>query len=458
MATTFPGVISFAFLAVMILAGTILRARVGVFRNNLVPASLIGGFLGFALINLGLSFGFESADFTAFTFHFFTLSFMSLCLTGSVKQAAPKGNSIAQGGSWLSIVWTMSLVLQALVGLGMILLFNWATGNDMSAFLGILVTHGFTQGPGPALAMGSIWQSEFNIANALDFGLIYASVGFVVAFAVGIPVARWAIRAGLNHNQSARFGEEFLTGILKADSNVSAGKQITHSANVDTLAWHIGILGLVYLLTDVYLKIMAPLASQVTLFGADMGVIFSHNLFFFHGLIVCVVMRALMDRLNLGRYIDDETQRRVTGSSVDLMVAATIMSIQFGLLLTYFVPILVVCVGVSVATAALCFGFGRRLTHLGIERGLTAFGCCCGSTGSGLLLLRILDPDLSTPLAKELAFFNIAILFLSAHVLMFMAPLLPSFSLTSIVLVYSVTFAAGAGGLYLLQRRMMATS
>jgi ESS family glutamate:Na+ symporter len=75
---------------------------------------------------------------------------------------------------------------------------------------------------------------------------------------------------------------------------------------------------------------------------------------------------------------------------------------------------------------------------------LTVFGCCTGSTGSGLLLLRILDPDLSTPIAKELAFFNIAILFLGFHILMMMAPILPSYDLVTICAVYLGTFLVGA--------------
>ena len=82
MASTFPGVIAFAFMVCMLLAGTVLRAKVPLLRRALVPASLVGGILGFALVSAGLSFGYESRDFTVFTFHFFTLSFMSLCLTG----------------------------------------------------------------------------------------------------------------------------------------------------------------------------------------------------------------------------------------------------------------------------------------------------------------------------------------------------------------------------------------
>ena len=113
MAATFPGVIAFAFMVGLILVGVGIRAKFKVVQATLVPASLIAGLLGFALINLDLSFGFSNTDFTAFAFHFFTLSFMSLVLVGKEKNATTaKNSSVTAGGSWLSIVWVMSLVLQ----------------------------------------------------------------------------------------------------------------------------------------------------------------------------------------------------------------------------------------------------------------------------------------------------------------------------------------------------------
>ena len=155
MAETFHGVIAFAFMVTMILTGTVLRARISFLQHSLIPASLLGGLIGFVLISSGFSLGFASEDFVAFAFHFFTLSFMSLVLTGGEKSA--QATSIKPGGFWLSIGWVMSLVLQAMVGLAVIVTYNAATGGELSHFLGIIVTHGFTQGPGQALAMGAIW-------------------------------------------------------------------------------------------------------------------------------------------------------------------------------------------------------------------------------------------------------------------------------------------------------------
>lgn len=457
MVDTFPGVLAFAFLAALLLVGTLLRARVALFRNALVPASLLAGVIGFLLLLFGLDFGFASGDFSVLAFHFFTLSFMSLVLTGSEPQAAgeeQKQRSVAGGGTWLGIIWTMSLALQALVGLVVVKLYNGATGASLSEFLGMIATHGFTQGPGQALSMGTIWQDSHGIENAVNFGIIYASAGFVAAFVVGVPAARWAVQRGLNANSTARLDDDFLRGIFVPERRPSAGEQVTHPANVDSLAFHLGILGVAYLLTNEWLEFIGPVAAGIPMGESNFGLIFNHNLFFLHGLITCVILRRLMDRLGLGHFIDNDTQRRITGASVDFMVVGTLMAVEVALLAAYWVPILLVCLFVTLATAVLCFGFGRLLGEYGVERALTAYGCCCGSTGSGIVLLRILDPDLSTPIARELAFFNLAILVLSFHILAVTAPFVPALSMGQVLLVYGGTLLVGALAVTLGFRRL----
>ena len=437
MAQTFPGILSFAFLAALLVFGTLIRANVRFFQINLVPASLIGGTLGFGLIALDWAMGFKAADFTAFAFHFFTLSFMSLVLTSRAQPIAGQ-QPVALGGLWLSLIWVICLVLQALVGLAAISAYNTIASEPLSGFLGLIATHGFTQGPGQALALGDLWTTAYNIQHAVDFGLIYASLGFVAAFAVGVPMARWILKKNLHSGRGGSLDQDFERGLYSGDAAPASGKLITHSANVDSFAFHIGLLGCAYLITDQYLKLVHPFVA-----GTHFENIFSYNLFFFHGLMICVGLRALLDRFSLGQFADDETQKRITGSSVDLMVTASLLSINFALLTQFWQPILLVASLVTLVTAALCFTAGLRLKTLGAERGLTIFGCCCGSTGSGILLLRILDPNLASSVAKELAFFNIAILFLSFHILAIMAPILPSIPVIWIILIYLATAGFG---------------
>lgn len=57
-------------------------------QEALLPASLIGGLLGLVLISTGLSLGYTGQDYVAFAFLFFTLSFLSLVLTGLIETPA----------------------------------------------------------------------------------------------------------------------------------------------------------------------------------------------------------------------------------------------------------------------------------------------------------------------------------------------------------------------------------
>lgn len=439
MESTFHGIIAFALLATLLLAGTLLRTWIPLFRNALIPASILGGILGFAIISMGLVPGFSASDFVTLTFHFFTLSFMSLCLTGSSKNSALSGGSIVVGGLWLTLIWAISLGAQGVLGYGVIAAYDQVTGSNLSAFLGALITHGFTQGPGQALTYGGIWEKQYGIENAAQVGLIYASLGFIVAFAIGVPMAKWIVRKGLNANKASTIDSQFLSGFFKPQAQPEAGRQVTHPANVDSLAYHICLIGIAYVLTHVWLLSMRNVVAGFAPWGVDLNVLFSHNLFFLHGLIICVIMRWAIDRAGLASYVNDESMKRITGASVDFMVVGTLMSIEFTVLGALLTPILLVTAAITILTLALCFLLSRLSGKLGYERLVTIFGCCCGSTGSGLLLLRMVDADFSTSVAKELAFYNIAIVVATFHLLFIFAPIAPSLSAGMYVVVFGGT-------------------
>ena len=456
MEESFSGVLTFSFMVFVVWFGALLRRRFRLLQLSLFPASIIGGLLGFSLINLGWAPANQaSQDFVVFAFHFFTLSFMSLALTresdiGTGTRFRLKNNL---GALWLSVAWTISLAMQALVGLLGISLANHLSNENLPQSLGILVTHGFTQGPGQALALGSIWQQEYSIENAVNFGLVYASVGFIVAFVVGLPIARWALRREMNQNKEASLNEDFMIGFYVSKSGPALGREITHSSNLDSLVYHLGLLGLAYLITNAFLVEAREMFEYSRFLGLPVVTLFSHNLFFVHGMIICVLLRSIIAKAGLDYLFDVPTQKHITGSSVDLMIVATLMSIQISFLLEFLTPIVITCSLATLATIILCFGFGKRLKNLRIERSLAIFGCCTGSTGSGLLLLRGVDPNFTTTVAKELVFFNALIIFLSMHILMFVAPLTPSIDLMYIFAIYMMTCLVGFLILFFLSPR-----
>ncbi len=53
MGSGFENLILFGIPSLMLLIGTFLRAKMTFFQNYLVPASIIGGLLGFAIVSTG---------------------------------------------------------------------------------------------------------------------------------------------------------------------------------------------------------------------------------------------------------------------------------------------------------------------------------------------------------------------------------------------------------------------
>lgn len=253
MGSGFENLILFGLLSLMLLIGTLLRAKVKLFQDYLVPASIIGGLIGFAIVSTGwLKIGewqITSSSFNWFLFHAFNISYISLLLTRPRGNQENTSKEVVRGGMWQTLIWTISLPAQALIGGAVIWLYNLATGNSLSEFIGMIVTHGYTQGPGQAYAFGTLWEKG-GIADCATVGVIYAALGFLSAAIVGVPVARWFVRKGLNANKTgASITKEFLTGIMDEKSTATNGRETTHASTIDTLAFHVALVGIVYLIT-----------------------------------------------------------------------------------------------------------------------------------------------------------------------------------------------------------------
>ncbi len=424
MNVTFPAFMAFGAMSILLLFGVFVRANVKIIQSLMIPSSLFAGVLGFIVVNAGwLKFPYEgkwvtltSTDFVPFAFHAFTISFISLCLTRPEESNHKK--SAFKGGVWLALMWTASLTVQSLVGAATVFGYNLVSGGNFHLHLGYLVTHGFTQGPGPGMAIGGIWASQ-GVPDAVTMGLIWASFGFIAAYVVGVPAAKGFIKRGENTNKRSKISEEFSSGLLKKETVLYAGRETTHSANIDTLAYHMALIGLVYVITY----------FEMTLIGQFVNYpFFNINFFFFHALIWAMIIRALMGKLGIGYLTDPGIQKRITGLSVDFLLVGSVMAISFGIMSKYIGIIIAVTITVTAVTFFMIRFFQRGLAELGPERALSSFGCCTGSAASGLLLLRILDADYSTPVAMELAVFNVVIGFTTIPIMLIMIPTLPQYA------------------------------
>ena len=201
-ASFYPYLGALCWIGMLLMLGTLIRAKVPLFQKLLFPSSLIGGLIGFVLINLDLvgmptSIGWKDITpniFSMITFHLFAFGFVGIGLLQTKKPAS--GKVVMRGALWIALVFGMTFSVQALIGKGVFVLWQDLFGGTFETVNGYLLGAGFTQGPGQTQAYATIWQTSYQTANALSVGLAFAAVGFLVAGIVGVPLAFYGIKRG----------------------------------------------------------------------------------------------------------------------------------------------------------------------------------------------------------------------------------------------------------------------
>ncbi|MFO7715885.1 hypothetical protein [Desulfosarcina sp.] len=395
----FNGMLTFAFLSSLLLAGVGLRARIGFFQRFLVPSCLIGGLLGLVLMHAGMS-TLDAATLEAFAYHFFNISFISVGLTaGAENDNHRKQVQKLQGPAWMALMQGLTFPLQAVLGGSLTLLLGWL-GLQLFPTFGFLVPLGFNEGPGQALSIGTVWEGA-GFSDAATIGLTFAAIGYFFAFFVGVPLVNRGIRKGRATFGPRSLPREVLTGFYKADDvKESAGSLTIHSGNADTLAFQAALVGCVYGMTYLLISAMGGLLP------ADVSKIL-WGFFFFFGLGVALLVKWILSRTGVQYLVDAGVQRRITGWSVDYLMVATVAAIQLKIVWDYLLPISLMALVNGILTTVMVVYLGRRLRVYSLERTAAIYGVVTGTVSCGLLLLRIVDPDFKTPVAYEIAVMNV---------------------------------------------------
>lgn len=431
MNTPFPfeAVLVFGYMAVMLLIGMLLRASVKFFQRFLIPSCFIGGTIGLILTSTGV-LNISTSLLETFAYHLFVVSFISLGLTAGInKEKNIHARSPVKGSLWIAFVSGVTMSLQGIVGVLCVFLLN-ALGNNLHPLFGFLSPLGFTQGPGQALSVGKVWE-EFGFANAATLGLSFAVLGFAFAFFVGVPLVNWGIRKGYTTLAPKNLTPEILKGIIREDvKREPAGELTTHSGNMECLAFHAALVGLVYLLTYGLMFLIGRLLSEdvaLTVWG----------FFFFLAVLVALLVRFIITKMGWGYLLDPGVQRRITGWSIDFLIISTIMAIQIVIVWEYIVPVMLISLVSGVLTTLVVVYIGRRTWEYSFERTAGVYGIATGTATVGLLLLRIADPEFETPVALEL---GIQVIFAAPFVFSLMilmhAPLWWGWSVQTVLLIF----------------------
>lgn len=420
------------WISIMLLLGVILRAKIKLFQTLLFPASLIGGVIGFIVISAG-GVNVSHDTFTVIALHLFTIGFISIGLTGTDSKNGDGASRkvIFRGAIWMALIFIMCANIQSITGIGILYGLNQVM-DPIWEGVGALVGVGFTQGPGQAVNLAAVWESSYKIPDAVSIGLTFAAVGFFIAAAFGVPLANWGLKKGIATHASGNIPDDFRVGIALKDEGIVAGKQTTHAANIDTFAFQLAIILAIYFVTFIEAGYITDLFPKVF---KPMG----YGLTFFWGMLNAIIVRLILAKFKIVFTIDNNVQRRITGTTVDFMIVATMMAVQIGIIWHYIIPISLICTVAAAFTFLIATYFGKRNGGYPLERTLAMLGYCTGTAATGLLLLRIVDPEFKSPVAMEMGLMNIFCLFFGLH-LSFVGYPLPDFGAFTGLLVHAGTF------------------
>lgn len=408
-------VTTFSWVGIMLLVGVLLRALVKPLGSILMPASVIGGIVGFILMNMGIlsKAGVSSDALNNIVGIFFIFTFISMGLTNVPKADGVNANKEAVKGSiGMGCIWNMLYAIQPFIGYGVLLLVGGFFA--MSPEYGMLIPFGFDHGPGQAATFGAMVQ-ENGLEGAQQVAITYAVLGFLMAFGVGVPLAHYGIKKGLASYPS-KIDQSITKGLFKREEQTeTAGMITTYNGNIDSLAFCIALMGLCYIIAVPIGDLLVSVPNQfVQIFG---------SMTFFIGMLVAYAIRYILNKFDLKQYFDDGLQTRVTGFTTDFMITSAFMAVQLSVVGKWFVPIIVTAVVVGAVTFAICWFFSARIGgHFDFERLLGIWGCATGTCPSGIALIRIVDPQLRTTVSSEMGSMN-AVMIVDS----FLVPLIISF-------------------------------
>lgn len=379
-------VVIFAILSVLLIAGKILRVQIPLLQKLYLPSSVVGGILGLVLLT---SFpGVVSEDIVRemrlMPGFLINVIFATLFLGVALPKMQDFASSVFSQLTLAQIVvWG-----QYVVGIGLCGFVLMPSFGVHPAF-GNLLELGFEGGHGTVGGMSQAFTAK-GWSDGIALGYTVATAGMTIGIVLGMTLVNWAYRKGLVKTVRP-FADRSIAerrGIHLRGRRPSAGQQTVAADSVDSLAWHIAIVG-ISVLIGWGLWHFVPLKG-FPLFPLCM--------------IGGVILQSAAKLVRVDLLIDRVQMERISGAALDFLALAAITTIEISVVVANWMPLAIMIVGgVAWTTFAVLF-FGPRLfKEAWFERAIAEFGQATGVTATGLLLLRTVDPESKTPASASFA-------------------------------------------------------
>lgn len=370
-----------AFASGFILVGQLLRAKVRIFQEFFMPASLIAGLLGFICGPSVLNMVPFSNQVGSYSGLLIIIVFVSMGIRGLNMSTKGWKEDVERIGSYLCFRES-SYMLQYTLPILFSLYVMSQIFSDLHPGFGFLLGAGWAGGPGTAAAIGSTF-AKYGWADATDLGITSATVGILTGIFGGMLLIKWATKKGIT-NYITDFGDlpkELQTGLIPVEKRDSMGQETISEISLDSLAWHMAFLllpaGLGYMLAGYISKLY------------DLGIPSFSCAF-----LVALLFSILLEKGGAKKYIDFKVTSSIAGCASDYLIFFGVTAIKLSIIIKYAWPLATLLLfGMVLIIGSFLFLAPRMNNKDWFERGMFVFGYLTGVYANSFILSRIVDPD-----------------------------------------------------------------
>ncbi|GAA4509185.1 sodium/glutamate symporter [Brevibacterium yomogidense] len=272
-----------------------------------------------------------------------------------------------------------------------------------SPMVGALIEIGFEGGHGTAAGMSQVFI-DLGFESGADLAVGLATVGIVGGIVLGIFLINWAVRKGHTEllDGQADTSVEEQRGLFRKDEHYPAGQMTSRPSSVEPFSLHIAFVSVAILIGWLILQGLTWIES-VTYGQTEVqdGVtleLMGNVPLFPLALIGGVILQAIAKALKFDSLIDAQIMLRIQGLALDFLIVAAIANLSLEAIGENLGVFVILSIAGIVFNVVMLLVFAPKVIgRFWFERGIGDFGQSMGVTATGLILMRITDPEGESP-------------------------------------------------------------
>ena len=263
---------------------------------------------------------------------------------------------------------------------------------EINPLTGVLLEISLSGGHGTAAGLAPTF-AELGFEEGQDLALGLATIGLIAGVVLGTAFVNYAVRSDritLVRKQQTEGDEGFELSAIQENEDPEHKKPPTTTA--DPLSLHLGLVATAIALGYLLLKSLQFLEQHT--WGAYTGELVTYVPLFPMAMIGGAILQALLGTTGLQQYVSRDLVNRISGTALDFIIVSAMATLSLASIGRNWQPFAILA-ALGLAWTVFCFWVlaPRMIPDRWFEKGIGDFGQGMGMAVSGLLLMRIADPE-----------------------------------------------------------------